>query len=96
MQSTLIRFTSSKYVDSYLRGDLYLSSLSTFWDFSKGRVPYKNNLTAGEIASVTKNNPKYRQDFSEGVIAQIPRTSIPHVFGSMDEHVMEVRSKSWT
>lgn len=35
MQSTLIRFTDSIFADSYRTGDLYLSSLSSFWDFTK-------------------------------------------------------------
>ena len=88
MQSTLIRFTSSKFVDSYLRGDLYLSSLSAFWDFTKGRIQYKNSLAAGEIAASARSQPKHRQDFSEGVIAQIPRTSIAHVIEPMNGHVI--------
>ncbi len=44
MQSTLIRFISSKFVESYLQGELYLSSLSSFWDISQGKVPYGKNL----------------------------------------------------
>ena len=88
MQSTLIRFTSSRFVDSYLRGELYLSSLSTFWDISQGKIPYESNLTAEEIVEIIKNTPTDRQDFSEGVIAQIPRTSISHVFGLMKDHVI--------
>ena len=88
MQSTLIRFTSNRYADSYLRGELYLSSLSTFWDISQGKIPYENNLSAEEIAEIIKNTPTDRQDFSEGVIAQIPRTHISHVFGPMKDYVI--------
>lgn len=87
MQSTLIRFISSKFVDSYLQGELYLSSLSSFWDISKGKIPYGKRLTDEKIAEII-SNPTDRQDFSEGVIAQIPRTNISNVFGSMKDHII--------
>lgn len=85
MQSTLIRFTSSKFVETYLCGKLYLLS---FWDISQGKIPYENNLPDEEIAEIIKTTPEDRQDFSEGVIAQIPRTNISAVFGSMEEHII--------
>ena len=88
MRSTLIRFTSSRFVESYLRGELYLSSLSSFWDISQGKIPYESNLNAEEIAEIIKSTPTNRQDFSEGVIAQIPRTSISHVFGPVKAHII--------
>lgn len=88
MQSTLIRFTSSEFADSYLRGELYLSSLSSFWDISQGKIPYGKNLTAEEIAEIIKNTPTDRQDFSEGVIAQIPRTNISEMFSTMKNYII--------
>lgn len=66
MQSTWIRFTSSKFVETYLCGKLYLSS---FWDISQGKISYENNLPDEEIAEIIKTTLEDRQDFSEGVIA---------------------------
>ncbi len=88
MQSTLIRFTDKKYVDSYLKGDLYLSSLSRFWDFTEGKIPFGKKLSKEEMANLINGIPDDRQDFSEGIIAQIPRDKISSVFGSMGEYII--------
>ena len=48
MKSTLIRFTNSKFLDSYRSGDLYLSSLSAFWDFTDGTLPFEE-IAAGRV-----------------------------------------------
>lgn len=88
MQSTLIRYTSKRFAESYLRGELYLSSLSAFWDISQGKIQRDNNLTVNEITEIIRNTPTDRQDFSEGVIAQIPRTYFSYVFGLMKDHVI--------
>ncbi len=88
MQSTLIRFTSSKFVESYLRGELYLSSLSSFWDISQGKILYGKKLTVEEMAEIINNTPTDRQDFSEGVIAQIPRLSISDLFESLKDYII--------
>lgn len=93
MQSTLIRFTDSKFADSYRTGDLYLSSISSFWDLTKGRLPYDPELVKLPEAEIRKRLKEKgaaegRQDFSEGVMAQIPRDKISQVFGDMRDHVI--------
>ncbi len=95
MQSTLIRFTDSKFADSYRTGDLYLSSISSFWDLTKGRLPYDPELVKLPEAEIRKRLKEKgaaegRQDFSEGVMAQIPRDKISQVFGDMRDHVDHV------
>lgn len=77
MQSTLIRFTSSSFVDSYLQGNLYLSSMSSFWDYTLGKIRTNKPVTRKEIDEATSGIHNERQDFSEGVIAQIPRDKLP-------------------
>ena len=76
MHNTLIRFIESKYADSYLRGDLYLSSLSKYWNYMEGKVSYGADFTDAETVNNLINVPQDRQDFSEGVIAQIPRDKV--------------------
>jgi hypothetical protein len=76
MKSILIRYTSSKYADSYLSGKLYMSSLSRFWDIKIGRVNY-NDLIAGKVSNLEYMKAMQaqlmkQQDFQEGVSAQIP------------------------
>ncbi|ORU01405.1 hypothetical protein D081_0224 [Anaerovibrio sp. JC8] len=88
MQSTLIRFTDSKYMDSYLKGELYLSSLSTFWDISKNKIPYFQHMNAEDISEFLTKIPLDQQDFSEGVAAQIPRNYIADYFGSIKTHII--------
>lgn len=88
MHSTLIRFTDRKFADSYRRGELYLSSLSKFWDFSEGKIHFGKNLTAADIAKIKNAVPDGRQDFSEGVAAQIPRDQVAHFFDSMGKHLI--------
>jgi hypothetical protein len=51
MRSILVRFTSSKYVDSYIAGDLYLSSLSHFWTLSDGKDGIAKQLDFSEGVS---------------------------------------------
>lgn len=88
MHSTLIRFTDRKFADSYRRGELYLSSLSKYWDFSEGKIRFGTNLTAADIAKIKNTVPDGRQDFSEGVAAQIPRDQVAHFFDSMENHII--------
>lgn len=92
MQNTLIRFTSSEYVDSYLKGDLYLSSLSSFWDFTKGLIDQAEIKNRNISIETIKKAEEYRkikqQDFSEGVIAQIPRSELAAFFGDMKDHII--------
>lgn len=52
----LIRYTNSKYANSYLSGELYLSSLSSFWNLEKMR----------------ENPQNAQQDYGEGIASQIP------------------------
>ena len=54
MQSTLIRFTDSKFADSYRTGDLYLSSISSFWDLTKDTLPYDPELVKLPEAEIRK------------------------------------------
>lgn len=76
-QSTLIRFTSSDHVDSYLSGDLYLSSLSSFWDFMKGKIPIDDvesgKVTAEDIKKAEEYYNSKQQDISEGAALQVKR-----------------------
>lgn len=93
MQSTLIRFTDSKFADSYRTGDLYLSSISIFWDLTKDTLPYAPELVKLPEAEIRKRLKEKgaaegRQDFSEGVMAQIPRDKISQVFGDMRDRVI--------
>ena len=88
MQSTLIRFTDSKFADSYRTGDLYLSSISSFWDLTKDTLPYDPELVKLPEAEIRKRLKEKgaaegRQDFSEGVMAQIPRDKISQVFAKI-------------
>ena len=78
MRSTLIRYTSKKYADSILRGDLYLSSLSTFWDFRKGKIS-EEDIVSGKVSKediqrAEEYSRLNQQDFSEGVASQVPKT----------------------
>ena len=88
MQSTLIRFIDSQYADSYLRGELYLSSLSKFWNYMEGKVPCGVDVTDAETVNNLINTPQDRQDFSEGVVAQIPRDKVSQYFGPMRDHIV--------
>lgn len=93
MQSTLIRFTDSKFADSYRIGDLYLSSISSFWDLTKDTLPYDPELVKLPEAEIRKKlrekgAAEGRQDFSEGVMAQMPRDRISQVFGDIRDHVI--------
>lgn len=92
-ESTLIRFTSKKYADSYRSGDLYLSSLSSFWNIAEGRIRQEDiaagKLTEDEIEKAQEWQKNSRQDFSEGVIAQFPRDKLPkELLGELADHVI--------
>lgn len=52
----LIRYTSNKYADSYLSGQLYLSSLSRFWS----------------LKDMRENPENTQCDYGEGIASQIP------------------------
>lgn len=77
MKCTLIRFTDSKYVESYKDGDLWLSSLSSFWDLRKGRIDLdklkKNQISEEEIGTAIEYEVARQQDFSEGAAMQVKR-----------------------
>lgn len=88
MQSTLIRFIDSKYADSYLKGELYLSSLSKFWDYTKDKTPYNSKLMDEKMTNKSVDFARDRQDFSEGVIAQIPWDKISVYFGELRDHII--------
>ena len=55
-EEMLIRYIDSKYANSYLSGELYLSSLSYFWNLEKMRESPTNT----------------QQDYGEGIALQIP------------------------
>ena len=94
MQSTLIRFTDSKFADSYRTGDLYLSSISSFGILRRVDCHMIRELVGcrrrryekikGERCSGRKTG------FFEGVMAQIPRDKISQAFGDMRDHVDHV------
>ena len=77
MQSTLIRYTNHEYVDSILKGELYLSSLSTFWDFMKGKITSEDiatgKVTKEDIQRAEAYDKLNQQDFSEGIANQVPK-----------------------
>lgn len=77
MRSILIRYTDSKYADSYKTGNLYMSLLSTFWDFMKGLVNYEDvcsgKVTLEEFEKAKIFREMNQQDFQEGVATQIPK-----------------------
>lgn len=54
MQSTLIRFTKERYAKQFLSGELYMSSLATFWDVQNG-FEDQNDFCEGVVAAVPKN-----------------------------------------
>lgn len=92
LKSTLIRFTSSKNLDSYRTGDLYLSSLSKFWDFTDGTLPFEE-IAAGRVArkdieEAIELRNKNQMDISEGVIAQIRRDKVPYLAASFNGHIV--------
>lgn len=93
MQSTLIRYTSRKYADSILNGDLYLSSLSSFWDMKKGKIRYQdiesNNVTKEDLKQAIEYGGLNQQDFSEGIAAQIPRDILNNILPpEMSKHAI--------
>ena len=92
LKSTLIRFTSSKFLDSYRTGDLYLSSLSAFWDYTDATLSFEE-IIAGRLApkyiedAIERRNKK-QMDISEGVIAQIRRDKVPYLAASFNGHIV--------
>lgn len=91
-QSTLIRFTSSEYADSYLTGELYLSSLWKFWDFTKGKIRHEDvvagKVTEQEIQNAIRMDKNRRFDLSEGIAAQIPRDKVPLLKTLFGDHII--------
>ena len=92
MKSTLIRFTNSKFLDSYRSGDLYLSSLSAFWDFTDGTLPFEE-IAAGrvvrkDIEEASERLNKKQMDISEGVIAQIRRDKVPYLNAGFNGNIV--------
>lgn len=92
MRSTLIRFTSSKYVDSYMTGNLWLSSMWIFWDFLDDKLRQEDiqsgRITQEQLESAIEKGRRMQNDFSEGVIAQIPRDRIPYITKDFDDRVI--------
>lgn len=92
MQSTLIRYTSSEYADSILKGDLYLSSLSTFWDLKKGKILYEDivsgKTTEEDLKRAIKYNSLNQQDFSEGIAAQVPHDVLDKISPELSEYAI--------
>lgn len=92
MKSTLIRYISSEHADSYRTGNLYLSSLWTFWDFIDGKYRY-DDVVAGkvseeEVKKAIEQDENRRSDFSEGVVAQIRRDQLPWLTKQFDDHII--------
>lgn len=71
MNSILIRFTDSKYADSYRSGNLSFSSLYSFWDLRRNKIPYEKAPFASKEELLKAANDK-QQDFSEGISLEIP------------------------
>lgn len=92
MKSTLIRFTSSEYAESYRTGNLYLSSLWTFWDFTDGKLRYDDiiagKVTEEDVKKAIEQDKNRRSDFSEGVVAQIRRDQLPWLTKQFDDHII--------
>lgn len=94
MNHILIRFTSSKWIDSVLAGDLFCSSLSLFWDFTKGKInyySYKNMPNAAKkrkLAEAIKYESQMQQDCSEGVGFQVPKDQEADFCADFDGHVV--------
>lgn len=86
MGSILIRYTDSQYVDSYLKGELYMSSLSSFWDISKNKISRydveSGKVTEEDIKRAQEYEELNQQDFSEGVFSQVPKKNIPFINSS--------------
>ena len=68
MQSVLLRFMPPERVKSFMNGDLWMSSLSTFWKLNR------NRLTPEQAAAgMSSNYIEKQDDFSEGTSIQIPK-----------------------
>ena len=92
LPSTLIRFTNSEYADSYLTGNLYLPSLWKFWDFTKGKFRQEDvvagKVTEKEIQDAIKMDKNRKMDFSEGIVAQLPRDKVPILKKLFGDHII--------
>lgn len=77
MEHTLIRFTSSKYIKSYLKGDLWLSSLNDYWNIFKGKISHERyeagEVSQEEIRQAIAYAKSRQQDFSEGAAMQVKK-----------------------
>lgn len=86
MGSILIHYTDSQYVDSYLKGELYMSSLYSYWDISKNKISIydveSGKVTEEEIKRAKEYEQLNQQDFSEGVSLQVPKENIPFINSS--------------
>lgn len=71
MHSILIRYTSSDHADSFRKGNLYMSSLSKFWDIQKGQ---KDPIPLLESNNFDKSK---QYDLHEGVGVVIPLENAP-------------------
>ena len=54
MRSVLVRYIDSRHIDSYKTGELYLSSLSSFWDLRAGNsgIALQQDFSEGVAAQV--------------------------------------------
>lgn len=92
MLSTLIRYTSQEYADSILKGDLYLSSLSSFWDLKKGKVSYQDvesgKATEEDLRRAIEYDNLNQQDFSEGIAVQVPHDVLEKISPEMNKYAI--------
>ncbi len=103
MNSTLIRYTDSKYADDYMNGDLYMSSLFKFWDLEKGRINYYDAINGKVSEEKYKQALEFekmrQQDFSEGVASQFPWDQLPEdikeAFGNFIIHDARFRVEAY-
>ncbi len=103
MNNMLIRYTNSKYADDYMNGDLYMSSLSKFWDLERGRINYYDAIN-GKVSEEEYNEAldfekMHQQDFSEGVASQFPWDQLPEdikeAFGNFIIHDARFRVEAY-
>ena len=90
--STLIRFTNSQYIDSYLSGKLYFPSLRKFWNFTEGKLRQEDiivgKITEQEIQDTIRMDKNRKMDFSEGIAAQVPRDQVPCLKELFGDHII--------
>lgn len=92
MLSTLIRYTSSKYADSILKGDLYLPSLSAFWDLRKGKIRCdaveSGRVTEEDLRQAITYTQLKQQDYSEGIAVQLPHDVLDKIAPEVSQYAI--------